>query len=78
MARNVNIEISLPQWFLPEEGFEIDPESGIKQINWTRNDKSVSLSLNDLHMGKLLVFTSNREARKSCQTDFVQIIKTEE
>jgi hypothetical protein len=77
MAQNVKADVSLPEWFTPEDGFEISPESGVLQVKWKMQKNSISVTLNELNMGKVMVFTANQETRESFQMGFTRLLKIE-
>lgn len=76
-AKNVKIHIQLPDWFNAHEGFEIVPDTGIKTAVWKLNNKSLELSLNELKMGRVFVFSFTKDARKKFENRYSEILVVE-
>ena len=76
-AKNVKVQVKLPNWFKAIDGFEVSPEAGINTAKWKMNENTIELALSELRMGRVFVFTMNKETRKQYETQFNELLKIE-
>jgi hypothetical protein len=77
-ARQVQVDISVPAWFSATDAFGIDPASGIVPVSWKRENRSITVTMDALAMGKVLVFSTDRDTRKSFTQRFGQLLRVEQ
>jgi hypothetical protein len=77
-AKNVKIRIQVPQWFKANDGFEIVPSTGIAPANFKIQNNSVELTLDELKMGRVFVFSVSKDTHKQFENRFSEILKVEE
>jgi hypothetical protein len=76
-AKNITIKFKTPAWFSPVDAFEVSPRDGIKKISWTKKEEVITVSVKQLHMGMLLVFTANKNDKTQYEINFADLIKKE-
>ena len=76
-ARNVKIDIAVPGWFTAADGFDIDPSAGIMPLQWNLKNRSITVTIDELKMGKVLLFTANRASRKRFEAQFAALVRIE-
>lgn len=74
---NFEILIKLPDWFDINSGFEIQPENGIKELLWTIEDGVLKISVDEIKMGKIFIFSSDMERIKTYLNRFDRILQLE-
>jgi hypothetical protein len=77
IEKKVKVQISVPDWFTAIDGFEINPEKGLKPADWKMQNKFVDLSLDELTMGRVFVFSVSKDMRKNYENRFTEIINFE-
>lgn len=75
--KNVKLSVSLPSWFQPSDGFELNPEKGIHTVQWLRNNTFVDLNLDTLSMGRIIVLTKDNKARPVYDAVFKELLAIE-
>ncbi len=77
-ARQVQVELTVPGWFSPTDAFDIDPVSGIMPLCWKRENRNITVKMDTLAMGKVLVFSTDRDTRKTFTQRFGQLLRVEQ
>jgi hypothetical protein len=75
--RNINLEIAVPDWFSASDGFEINPSMGIASVKWELKGKAICIAMDELEMGRVLVFTAGHDSRTQFETRFDGLLKIE-
>jgi len=76
-ARDVEVNLEIPDWFVPEEAFEADPCTGIKTISWKPGQKEISLVIPEIHMGKVVVFSNRKGTAEAYAKHFSSMLQRE-
>jgi hypothetical protein len=76
-AKKVKVQLKVPHWFNTSDGFELSPEDGIHSVKWKMNEKFLELTLDELKMGRVFVFSVNKDSRKHYQSHFSELIGLE-
>ncbi|MCY3998837.1 MAG: hypothetical protein OXE55_05725 [Flavobacteriaceae bacterium] len=76
-VQNIKVGITLPNWFNAVKGFEIDPYTGIKLANWKVREKSLEISLAELQMGSVFVFSKEKNDYQSFEQHFTTLLNSE-
>ena len=76
-ARDVEIRLEIPDWFVPEEAFEVDPHAGINNISWSQGQKEISFLIPEIHMGKVLVFSRQAGTAEEYSKRFSSLLQRE-
>jgi len=76
-ARDVEVRMEIPDWFLPEEAFELDPSTGIKNITWKPGHKEISFVIPEIHMGTVVVFSRGKGTAEEYSKHFSSLLQIE-
>jgi hypothetical protein len=76
-AKKVQVKVNAPEWFKAIDGFEVTPHSGIEGNKWIMNDNIIEFALDDLKMGRVFVFSTKKDTRKSYQSLYSAITAKE-
>lgn len=76
-ARKVNVQVRAPHWFRAGACFEVSPEGGIREVKWKANGNLLEVTLDQLHMGRVVVFTATPDVRGQYETRFKEILSRE-
>jgi len=73
----MKVRVTLPAWFHANEGFEIIPEKGMKSVNWKMQHNSIDIDIDELKMGRVYVFSIDKDTQKQYERRFAEIITNE-
>jgi O-glycosyl hydrolase len=76
-AKDVEVRLEIPDWFVPEEAFEVDPYTGIRNISWKPGQKEISLFIPMIHMGKVVVFSNRKGTAEKYSKHFSSLLQRE-